>query len=549
MGYHGPASSKEGSPPSSLYPCRFERAERKTLNPNVKFVQKSNSSEKGQSHSKKKFSLADMTKNAKKVEREVARPIVEALVNDGHIPNPFLEQIEESVIAKVTAFSRKLDHPFTREFGRLYSNERQKAWKRAKDKERRNPFGNLFTHIRGVNFSTPEDAVLRIEMKNQTYIRQGPFRVKLPSPVMNWYNTNAYEASLIMSGKATGIVSTSVEYLKYETTFEGEEIREYISELDELTYIYKAYWYLTNINKKNWIRDLYTDPDKKIIDYRFSKVPCPDGIHRADNVVLFVIEGTDFYVHVEDVYRWICHYRTPRKKYAIGESDSEMAVHYAIYLEQMYGIPESIIRERLTVDLVEQVRGHMEVLHLATDPLSKDTEWDEDLEAIRRLGIDPTFDYKRAEDNAVQAQEILYKMVPVNFSDGKIDLTQLDDGETDSNITLEEIEERNNDIREEYNLPYEYGINENEFFSADYSQVTIEKEITSEDFDDNRSVNSENIPDKELNPLDELGVDLVDPSRDTTDQPELRRIGLTWDPGGGNRSLIRRFIRQRINRD
>jgi hypothetical protein len=488
-----------------------------------------------------------MLKNARKVEKEVGKPILKSLEDAGHIPNPFLDQIEKSVLEKVDAFSRKLDGPFTREFGRKYHEVRAKAWEQAKRKERDNPFGNVYTNVRGVNFALPEDAMMRHHERSLTHYPQGGIKINLVKPVMNWYNNNAYESSRIYSGLETGRVSTSVELLEYETTFQSDDGRVYNNELDELKYIYRAYWYLSGINRRTWIRTLYSDPETKILDFRTSQITPPDGLRRHDHTVLFVIEGTDVYVHVEDLYRWIQYYRIPRKKYAIGECESELCVQYAIYLEYMYGIPEEIIQERLTVSLVEDVRSHMEMLNLAVSPSSKKKEVDdEDDEYARRmLGVDTTFSFEKAERGAVEAAEAVWKMIPVSFKDGIIDLSQLDDGETDSYISDDDYNAENEiEQKEEWNLPYDPNLHAD---SNEYEALfrgLKRKDEDNIDYD-NESVHSDDIPDKVLNPIEELGIDLIDPSRDTTDQPTIRRIGLAWDPGGGGRALPRRFVRNR----
>jgi hypothetical protein len=509
---------------------------------------KGKSSSSGETTAKKKFTLADMLKNARKVEREVGKPIVKALEDAGHIPNPFFDQIEESIMNKVDAFSRKLDGPFTREFGRKYHDIRQEAWKRAQKKEKDAPYGNIWTHIRGVNFALPAEAMLRDPQIGKTHYRQGGLHVNLVKPVLNWYANNAFESSRIYSGLETGNVSTSVELLEYQTKIDFDEGRLYNDELDELKMIYKAYWYLSGIDRRNWIRTVYSDPDTKVLDYRTSKMACPDGLRRHDEYVLFVVEGTDIYIQVEDLYRWITYYRTPGKRYAIGECDSELCVQYAIYLEYMYNVPEIYIQERLTVDLVQEVKSHMELLNLATSPLQKKEDVDEEDEeyAKRMLGIDTSFNFERAVRQAEVAQEAIYRFVPVDFTSGTIDLSQLDDGETDSNISEEDIIDIQEDQFPGVELPYDPNLHaSNNEFEALF--LGLERTDQEEIEFDAESVASEDAPDRELNPIDELGIDLIDPSRDTTDQPTLRRIGLAWDPGGGNRDMVRRFAKRLTN--
>jgi len=505
-------------------------------------VSKKNSSEPGQSHGKKKFSLADMLKNAKKVEREVGKPIIDSLKDAGHIPGPFFDQLEEAVMNKVDSFSRKLDGAFTQEFSRKFEEIRQQAWKRAKDSHRRDPFRITYASLKGIAMMPPPDAILRSPERSSTYIAQGDLVVKLPKATMNWYNYNAYESSMIQSGLATGRVSTSVEMLEYQTEITVPECIQYIDELDELKYIYKAWWFLSRINRKNWIKAIYSDPTTKIIDYCLPRLSSPDGIQKGYDIVLFVIEGVDVYISVERLFDWIQWYRTPRKKYAIGECDDEMCLHYAIYLEYMYGIPEEIIRERLTPELIKDIKFTMELLNLGPRPPVMDDEDDDEAEALRALGIfNLDFDVAKAEEAAAQAHTVITRYMPVNFSDGIIDLSQLDDGEEDSFQSDEDFFDRDNSFDESNNLPYDQNLHaSNNEFEALYLEMS--RNNPDKEFDDDEvSVNSENVPDNELTAIEELGIDLIDPSRDTIDQPTTRRIGLVWDPGGGNRTNTKRF--------
>jgi len=540
-----------GYPSERAYSGPRDRHQKVVLRPNVTF--RSRQPDSSEKTKKKKFTLADMIKNAKKVEKEVGEPILDGLRDEGHLPSTTFDEIEESVYNKVDSFMRGLDYPFTREFGRAYENRRQEAWEKAKRDERKNPFYVNLAPLSGFAFDAPEEYILRSRMDSSTFVRQGPFRVALPTPICNWYDYNAYETSAIKSGLMPGRVSDTIVFLKYQTTYESDEdVREYINELDELKHIYRAFWFLSRINRKNWIKCLYKNPEEKVVDYRLPRFNSPDGLRRSEETVIFNVEGTDCYLSVDELYEWIEHYRLPRKKYAIGECESEIALCYAIYLNYMYGISKDIIKQYLTIELMEEVKYHMSALNLGLQ-MAAEADAEEDSEARKALGVVSLDIEARPAAVAAEAFEAKWMYKSVNFSDGIIDLSQLDDGEDDSVISEDDIPS----VDEEFpgadvELPYETNLHasNNEFEAFFFERNIPEEDTRANDEEiidaldsDNESICSENMPDKELNPLDELGVDLIDPSRDTIDQPTIKRIGLVWDPGKGAKANSKRFVK------
>jgi hypothetical protein len=531
------------SNPASHRPNRNEAIK---LRPNVTFRPKpSNSDEADQAPRKKKFTLDSMLKNARKVTQVHAKPIVESMKDNGHIPNSFLDDLEEAITNKVTSFSRKQDRPFTAEFGRKYSEIRQVAWKKAITQQYKEAPKISYAKLSGLAMVPPDSAILRDPMKSRTYVHPNK-QICLPRPCLNWFTYNSYEASEIMSGLSPGRVSTSVEYLDYQTNFTISEGRFYIDELEELRYIYKGFWFLSRINRRNWIRVLYSDANTKIVDYELPRLMAPDGVRKAEDAILFNIEGLDVYTTPERLFSWIQHYRIPRKVYAIGGSESDICVLYAIYLEYLYGIPEDIIKERLTIELIDDVKNNMELLNLGPRPKRDvDSEEDEDEEAMKALGALDVSAIARAQIEAtIQTAEYVTEFISVNFKDG-LDLSQLDDGRTDSEASSEfGGSEYQEDIDiPGYDLPYDTDLhasnNEFESIYLDLRRNDPEPEEDAQSIAD--SVHTENMPDNGWTPLEELGIDLIDPSRDATDQPAIRRIDLVWAPGGGSRLSTKRF--------
>jgi len=538
----GPHIASDVSSSSNVIPREPAQNSRgRSLRPNVTFKPKQYSDD-GKTVIKKKVTLQEMLKNGKKVLKEVGDPLKEK-ISEGHIPNDFLDEINEGIDFKLTSFSRKLDTVFTYEFGREYHKFRQEAWKKAKvnlEKGRWKPLPSKY--LKGTMFAPRDDMVLWEERPPRTYYLDSG-SIKLPMPLQQTFNANALEASRIVSGLAKGNVSYNEKVLQYKTSLDFVDQRIYIDELDELKYIYKGFWHLAKSCEKNWLEVLYSKPHNKILDYNLASWTPRDGLLRSEDTVLLSIEGTDIWIQVDKLYEWILHWRTPGKSYAIGECDSEKALLYSILLADAYGIPEDLIKEKISLD--DFIRIEWEIkdalnLHVMKGGKDDDSssglpeEWTRYMESVKNLQLstapkeeEPTF-----EERALQ----------VNIDLRNIDLSQLDDGEVDSFISSEDEFERNEENFGDPELPYHPNLHAsaNEY-EALYLQLTRGGQEEEEHPIDQEEWPEDDIPDKELTALEELGIDLIDPSRDNTQQPSLRRIGMVWDPGGGIRTLSLRY--------
>jgi len=297
---------------------------------------------------------------------------------------------------------------------------------------------------------------------------------------------------------------------------------------------------MNRMAKKTWLKNLYSEPNKKIVGYSTSTWTSRTGdIHRDENTVLLIVEGTNIYIQVEDLFDWIEHYRTPKREYGIGECDSEKALSYSILLEFGYGIPRDMIRERITLadfdEIDEDIKSKIGIFSQKEEKDSDGlpVEWKNEMQKLAE---------KARESEMLPEPEVgwVERTLEVNIDLRNIDLSQLDTGEIDSVLSSEDEYEEGN-ISDYTELPYMPGLHSsNNEFEAIYMQHHGGK---TED-DDNRSEcsdTSEGMADMELNPIEALGIDLIDPSRDNTQQPSLRRIELVWDPGGGIRKPSARY--------
>jgi hypothetical protein len=193
---------------------------------------------------------------------------------------------------------------------------------------------------------------------------------------------------------------------------------------------------------------------------------------------------------------------------------------------------------------MEEVSNYLDMMILNLVPEDKPQDDDEDLLAMEMLmggkvdlQLEPATIDERLETEFVDVE--LTEAITwdnINFDDLRQDID-----EEDSNPSISDVDEEQNLI--EVNLPYERDLHaSNNEFEVWAGQAEREEAPTDYEDDDNESVTSENMPDNRLNPIEELGIDLIDPSRDNTLQPTQRRVGLVWDPGG-SRPLQRRFTR------
>lgn len=481
-----------------------------------------------------------MLKNAKKVIKEVADPLM-AQISEGMIPNEFLDELTEGVEFKVTSFARKLDPVFTKEFSRDFSEFRQQSWKTAKEKYSREWWKLPSKYLKGTIFVPREDMVLW-DTPSETYKNWGKKKISLPNPNIKSFDYNLIESARVVSGLQAGNVSYQEKVLNYNRVLETEDQIFFKDELDELKYIYRAFWHLGRCCSLNWLEVLYLKPGKKIIDYNLASWTPRDGYIYGESCALFSIEGTDLYIPVEDLYDWILHWRTPGKEYAIGECDSAKALGYSLLLEYGYGIPRGMIRERITLsdfekiewEILDYLNIHPEINQENKDDDGLPEEWKNMMQTFRQEGIN----VRLPEEPREEAYE--ERIIPVDIDLRNINL-DFDTGSIDSfSDSSSEMEEENSS---EVVLPYHPNLHAsgNEYESM---YLALDRQDPEENInEDALSDISENMADEVLDPIEALGIDLIDPSRDTTYQPNLRRIGLVWDPGGGTRNISLRYRR------
>jgi hypothetical protein len=487
---------------------------------------------------KTKFTLADMLKNAKKVTNTFVKPVVEQALGD-HLPNPFLDEIVEGLDAKFTSFQRAKEYQFTKEFGRSYSEFRQKAWKKALAKEKKASERLPSKGLSGICFAPREEWLLR-DVPRETYICKDNLKVILPPGVLNLFNYNQYESSRIYSGLDPGNVSQHTDRLRYKNTYDLDNHLMYIDELAELKAIYKSFWYLTTTCQDNWLSAFYRKNDSKIISYDTTKFT-PDGLFRDDNQVMFVVEHHLIITSVDKLYERICNYRTLGKEYDIGDCDSHEAVLFSLLLTEVHGIDETLVKRYVTKDAVDEMLLNLSMeFEFFVPPEEKEDSDDEEARLLSMFsGLGEGLE--QATSNPTQEYEVY--MHPVSMNLGNIDLSQLDTGEVDSFVSDSDYQDEEDDREEAFELPYEKGLHnrEDEFESH---LLDIDTTDVREDYiRDDESVTSDNMPDNELTPLEELGVDLVDPAQRTGPIPTFRRVAMIWDPGGGRRSVLQRGSR------
>jgi hypothetical protein len=468
-----------------------------------------------------------MLRNSKQVISEVVDPLMEDMTHD-HIQNEFLEQLREGVESKFTSFARKLDTAFTREFSRHMDSFRHSAWEQAQSKVAKGR--TSAKQLKGTKFAPKKDLVL-YDIPARTYL-EWDLEISLINPYVNTYSFNAYEASASLSGLIGGNPSYQQERMEYTRKLSKKFTRVYIDELDELKYIYRGFWYLTRSCSQSWLEALYREPDKKIIDYNYPSFTDRSGLLYSDDMVLTSCEGVDTYVSVEELYSWIEYYRIPGKRYAIGETEHPDIVTYCIYLKEVFGIPEDLIKERITPDDINLIQAEARWMIGLPPPKASDKEDEVPVEWNLERLLGP-HELPQDSYDEVEAEGVDYDYSGLDIERiGKM----LD--EEDSFPDPEDLEERNSNI--DIDLPYnqDLHLSNNEFESIYQRPDEGQDKATLEIYDED-----EEYPDNVLNPLEELGIDLIDPSRDNMDQPSMRRIQLTWDPGGGIRPLTRRFLR------
>jgi len=266
-----------------------------------------------------------------------------------------------------------------------------------------------------------------------------------------------------------------------------------------------------------------------------SKFTFERQILRRDNDVPFCVEGYFFFITVEELYEWIEHYREPGKEYGIGECEDDDTLAYALLLSQVFGINKTYVRARITPSEVRTtLAGIAAELELYTLPPRGDDVISEDEEERQLINLfkSDLSRIEKAQRAEEQFEEVRIALKnKINF--GNIDFSQFEE------LLQEEDDFPDSDYGDgdlgdalDEDLPYEEGLHtsNDEFLSLVQMGILEPQEDTYSEVSD---ADSEDMAPNRLTPLEALGIDLIDPSRDNTLQPHMRRIGLVWDPGGG----------------
>jgi hypothetical protein len=364
-----------------------------------------------------------------------------------------------------------------------------------------------------------------------TYIAR-EVEISLVPGVVSSFSYNAYEADQVWSNLAPGMVSLHEDVLQYNTKITLHEHRVYKEEIDELRHIYQHFWTLTTYNRKNWLSDIYRDPDNKLLGVNLTTFTPRDGLRRPEGTVLIAVEGVDIYTSVENLFSWIEHYRLLGKQYPIGGCENNRCVAYALYLEDL-GIPRKYIEECFTLECMAEVENFLEVSMFAgLRPNEEYDSDDEDAAIIRNMGGLRLDSIQEAPEPAEeQVQEILHS---VNIQWGDIDLEQLRVADEEDDFQSHHDDDaRSIDSIEAYLLPYDRNLHaSNNEFEALYNDLEKEDLEDEETWEASSDAHSEDLPDNKLSAIEELGIDLIDPSRDSHYQPEIRKVNYVWNPTG-----------------
>jgi len=316
--------------------------ERIHTNPNVRLVSRSDRDE--HFPERKKFSLADMLKNAKKVEKHFVQPYAQKCMDEGIIPCTYWDEHLDGVDSKFKAFARKQDKAFERKFGEQYHDFRKAAWTKINSNHnmykaeyvsplaRRLRSSDMAFDTRFISLYVPDDASRRFDI-----------RIKLPLTNFRLQTLSAWESVLAASGKIPAIPDFLHQgELDYSRSFDIDEAIIFHSELSELKYIYRTWWYADSC-KTNWLHALYSHEDvknTKILGFQFSKVSSPTGMYLEEDMVIYQIDGTIYTLSVDELFKWIVWTRDlyPRSEpFAIGEPSDDYLLLYAILISAKGG--------------------------------------------------------------------------------------------------------------------------------------------------------------------------------------------------------------------
>jgi len=267
-------------------------------------------------------------------------------------------------------------------------------------------------------------------------------------------------------------------------------------------------------------------------EYRY-----PDHGTRDLDLILFVIDGVECYVSLEHLVEELGDLRIPGKEYPIGGCEDVTTLMYRILFFTL-GWKKETVREIVTIPEIAAIGikiGAREDPSFLNDGSTESSdglpeEWKEMMKGIVSM-----------EAAKVEPEVAEYKEVEINLFD--IDLSKFEDSDDDS-VQSSTYDDYKNNSESEEDLPYDRNLHTtNDEFISLYEDASRPEQEESEEFPDNESVTSENMPDNVLDPIEELAVDLIDPSRDNTNNPELRKISIVWDPGGKPRPAVSRVRR------
>jgi len=497
------------------------------------------------------FTLNDMLKNAKVVEKTYVEPYEKMLLDDGVLPSSYMDNYMEGITNKFQSFHRKLDDRFNRLYGEKYHNFRQSAWKDAKkdyNKRGTRAYIGALKSIRGPQYAVPNDVVLLSDKHPEGTFMDTCYKVSLIPAQWRYIQYSDYDNMLLASGKM-GNAKTSIwnNELKYRTKYESDFHIRHISELEELRYIYRSFHYLSRMSNKSWLNTLLRHEDQIVLDYNLGVFTHPDGIWRQDNMVYLEVEGYSIEVTVDTLFEWIEWTRLPKKEYAIGEPESELLVYYALLLSN-FGADKQSLKENLTLEMINE---GLEAIDLVIAPkLNPERDWEgeDDIEnnglILNTINIDQL---NSAIDTYEQTNEIISSMP--NFDD-IVDMEEEDDFESDSDdaafsdVQSEpdyEIQLPYNPNLHQSNEEYESLLNPN-LSDSEEEEVNDDNDetLSTIEWSENASQHSDNLPDQAPDELERLGIDLIDNrDRSVAQNPSQRRIEMLW--GSAQRRPIRRF--------
>jgi hypothetical protein len=481
-----------------------------------------------------KFTLKAMSENAKIIGKTYVDPIIDSLMDDGFIPGQKFDNLMEGIESKYLSFHRKLDNIFESAYGQAYHDFRQKEWKKIlKLNIDDSDEGHILrcNTLRGADFAIPKELVL-LSDKNPKDGCYTKYAVKLIPGQYRAIEYSDYDYARMSANLIPGKVSQFEDELKYNLTYEHDWHISHKTELEELKYIYRAFWEVSNMSRRNWLGSLLQYHDRFVLDYRTNTYISPDGLRRDRDVVLFCVEGYTIEKTVEELYDWITNYRIPGKKYRIGEAESDIQVLYGMLLVEL-GADEFHVKRDLTHEMIEseltEIRQTLEPWRFRQKP-EEDSDWlpDEWKKPVN-LGFEVV-----PQSEEVKLTEHVSSF---NFDSIAEQLAMQDD--SDSYDSEEDMRERAALFNDEDELPYPAHLHasSDEYVSL-FERNNEQNYGTSEpgdprDFYETMSNGSENIADQELTALENLGIDLVDNSdRTFIDNPTRRRVELVWMNSG-----------------